>query len=105
MAECKDCVHNKVCAEVNSLKCRKYFIWYDAKSGCPYYTADVVPKSEVEKIFEEIEKIIDEKYNHYVFGDNDLDSIEQDAIINFSDDLSDCFAELKKKYTGEKRMS
>ena len=46
MAECKDCVHNKVCSEVNSLKCRKDFIWYDAKSGCPYYTTDVIPKSE-----------------------------------------------------------
>lgn len=49
MAECKNCVHNKVCSEVNSLKCRKDFIWYDAKSGCPYYTADVVPKSVCDK--------------------------------------------------------
>lgn len=50
MVECKDCVHNKVCAEVNSLKCRKDFIWYDAKYGCPYYSADFVPKSEVERL-------------------------------------------------------
>lgn len=51
------------------------------------------------EIFEEIEKIIDEKYNHYVFGNNDLDSIEQDAIINFSDSISECFTQLKNKYT------
>lgn len=51
------------------------------------------------EIFEEIERVIGEKYNHYVFGNNDLDSIEQDAIINFSDSLTDCFTKLKKKYT------
>lgn len=57
-------------------------------------------RSEVAReIFEDIERDIDEKYNHYVFGNNDLDSIEQDAIINFSDSLTDCFLELKKKYT------
>ena len=55
------------------------------------------------EIFEEIEKVIGEKYNRYVFGNNELDSIEQDAIINFSDSLSDCFAELKKKYTEEQK--
>lgn len=51
------------------------------------------------EIFAEIKKTIGEKYNHYVFGNNDLDSLEQDAIINFSDTLSDCFADLEKKYT------
>lgn len=60
-------------------------------------------RSEVAReIFEEIEKVIGDKYNHYVFGNNDLDSIEQDAIVNFSDDLSDCFEEIKKKYVEEK---
>lgn len=57
-------------------------------------------KTEVAReIFAEIERVIGNKYNHYVFGNNDLDSIEQDAIINFSDTLSDEFSELKKKYT------
>ncbi|MBR2335828.1 MAG: hypothetical protein IKA62_06370 [Clostridia bacterium] len=59
-------------------------------------------KKLAEEIFEEIEKVIGDKYNHYVFGNNYLDSIEQDAIINFSDELSDCFEEIKKKYTEEK---
>ena len=54
------------------------------------------------EIFAEIERVVGKQYNHYVFGNNDLDSIEQDAIINFSDTLSDCFAELKKKYTEDK---
>lgn len=82
---------------------------------CPYYFwgayaifekveqgkgADVVPKSEVAReIFDEIEKIIDEKYNHYIFGNNYLDDLEHEAIINYSDDLSSSFDELKKKYT------
>ena len=51
------------------------------------------------EIFEEIERVVGKQYNHYVFGNNDFDSIEQDAIINFSETLSDCFAEHKKKYT------
>ena len=59
-------------------------------------------KKLAEEIFEEIEKVIGDKYNHYVFGNNDFDSIEQDAIINFSDELSDCFEEIKKKYVEEK---
>ena len=63
-------------------------------------TADVMPKSETAReIFDEIEKIIDEKYNHYIFGNNDLDDLEHEAIINYSDDLSSSFDELKKKYT------
>ena len=54
------------------------------------------------EIFAEIEKVIGDKYESYVLDNNDLDSIEQDAIINFSDELSDSFEEIKKKYTEEK---
>lgn len=48
MERCEECAHYKVCKEVNDLKCRDQIIWYDAKSGCPYYSADVVPRSDVD---------------------------------------------------------
>lgn len=58
-------------------------------------------KTELAKeIFEEIEKIIDEKYNRFIFKDQPYDSDEEiDAIINYSDSVSYAIAELKKKYT------
>lgn len=49
-------------------------------------------------IFKDIENIINTNYNKHIFGDNDLDDIEHDAIINFSDDISSDLEELKKKY-------
>ena len=52
-----------------------------------------------EKIFAEIDKIIDKHYNNHIFGNNDLDDLEHEAIINFSDDVTYDIAELKKKYT------
>ena len=66
--------------------------------------ADVVPRKEVAReIFEKIEKVVGDKYNRYVFGNNDLGDEEREAIINFSDSLSDCFCELKKKYVEGER--
>lgn len=50
------------------------------------------------EIFAEIEKVIGEKYNHYVFGNNELGDEEKDAIINCIDALSACFVELKRKH-------
>ena len=35
--ECKECVHEAVCQEVNNLKCRKNFVWYRAETGCPHF--------------------------------------------------------------------
>ena len=83
--------------------------------------ADVVPKSEVERvyynlkavleeraetkqeiareIFEEIERVIGEKYEDYVFDNMEIEGVEQDAIIAFVDSIQKHFAELKKKYT------
>ena len=50
-------------------------------------------------VFAEIEKVIDEKYNRFVFKDQLYDSDEEiDAIINYSDSVSDGIAQLKKKY-------
>ena len=51
------------------------------------------------EIFEEIEKIIDKRYNQHIFGCNDLDDEEHEAIINFSDDISGDIDKLKEKYT------
>ena len=50
------------------------------------------------EIFAEIEKVIGEKYNHYVFGNKELGAEEKDAIINCIDALSACFVELKRKH-------
>lgn len=55
--------------------------------------------SEVaEEIFAEIEKIIDIHYNRHIFGDEDLSDTEQEAVMNFSGDVTYDIAELKKKY-------
>lgn len=59
--------------------------------------ADVVSKSEYKKIFDEIEKIIDKHYNKEVFGSNDYDDLEKEAIINFSDAISRDIENLKEK--------
>ena len=52
MARCEDCIHKKVCAEVESLRCRRLFAWHKAEWGCPHFstTADVAPKIEVEEL-------------------------------------------------------
>ena len=88
MAHCyrEDCIHKKICYEVNALHCRNDFIWYSGESGCPHYnsTDDVVPRAEVAReIFEEIEKY----YCINKFGE---------AYVHF-----DSIEEIKKKYTGE----
>lgn len=48
-------------------------------------------------IFDEIEKIIDKHYNKEVFGSNDYDDLEKEAIINFSDAISRDIENLKEK--------
>ena len=54
MAHCEreDCIHKKICYEVNTLPCRKDFVWYSGEGGCPHYnsTADVAPMAEVERL-------------------------------------------------------
>ena len=57
---------------------------------------------EAEKeIFSEIDKIIDEIYNRHIFGNNELDDIEHEAIMNFSADISYRIDKLKQKYKEE----
>ena len=61
-------------------------------------------KQEVaEQIFEEIDKIIEEKYNRFVFKPQQYDSDEEvEAIVNYNDVIVDSLAELKKKYIKDK---
>ena len=78
MAQCKDCIHDKVCCEW-ALAIGMPFVNSDT---CEHYTADVVPKSEVEKFAEEI------KLEFYREFDEIIPSIMADKID-----------EIKKKYT------
>ncbi len=38
--------------------------------------------------YKEVLGIIDQVYNKHIFGNNDLEAEEKDAIINFSDDIT-----------------
>lgn len=63
-------------------------------------------KAEVAReIFAEIEKVIGEKYEYYVFDNINIEGMEQDAIIAFADVMSKHFAELKKKYIPQEPMT
>ena len=65
--------------------------------------SDYRKASEVaEEIFGEIDKIIDKHYNRHIFGVEDLSDVEQEAVMNFSGDVTYDIAELKKKYTEDK---
>ena len=77
MARCDTCMANKVCDH------NKYGF-----ENCGNYIpiADVVPKSEVKNIFEEIEKSADIQFDEY--------GLDRSMVIIYDD-----FAELKKKYT------
>lgn len=53
----------------------------------------------VKKIFSEVEDIIDRYYNSFVFIDQPYDSDEEiDAIINYSDCISNAILDLRRKY-------
>lgn len=83
MAECKECLHYDICEIMHE----QYGISKVYPSQCGYYkpAADVVPRAEVEKIFEEIDRYLIPKQPPFV---------EMDYIK---------FLEVKQKYTeGEK---
>lgn len=50
---------------------------------------------------EKVSNIITEIYNKHIFGDNDLEAEEKDAIINFSDDVTYAIDNLLKELVGE----
>ena len=82
MARCNECIHKEICQFYNALGCKVLC------QECGFFinTADVVPKSEVEKIFEEIEELINHHYYEWDF-------------CYYDDELGEDFDELKKKYT------
>lgn len=68
------------------------------------HDADYRKASEVAlEVIGEIEKIIDKHYNNHIFGNNDLDDLEHEAIMNFSADVTNDIDDLKKKYTEGER--
>ena len=89
--------------KIDALKRDRYQVLPDGRLELLPRTDLYKIKAEVAReIFEEIDRIIDEKYNRFVFKDQPYDSDEEiDAIINYSDSVSDAITELKKKYTEE----
>ena len=65
MARCEDCLHYAVCCVQGKLVKTDEHNWYElgelgnVQDFCEHFIADVVPKSEVEKIFEELDGITD----------------------------------------------
>ena len=53
------------------------------------------------EIFEEIDEIIDKHYNRHIFGVEELSDVEQEAVMNFSGDVTYDIAKLKEKYMEE----
>ena len=47
------------------------------------------------EVIGEVEKIIDKYYNRHIFGVEDLSDVEQEAVINFSDDITGELAEVR----------
>lgn len=95
-----ECYHNGICYQDDKpcdLRC-------DSMTDAEYLHDKGYRKaSEVAlEVIGEVEKIIDAQYNKHIFGNNDLDDIEKDAIINFSDDISNRIDELKELYEEQK---
>ena len=55
----------------------------------------------LKEVFVRVGEIITEIYNKHIFGYNDLEAEEKDAIINFSDDVTYRLEKLSKEMTGE----
>lgn len=69
---------------------------------CIVATARNQAKTEVvREILEKIDKIIDKHYNKHIFGNNDLEDEEKEAVINFSDDVTYDIDKLKEEYKGD----
>ena len=59
------------------------------------------PVDSVGIIFTEIDKILDETYNRHIFGPEDLEDEEKEAVMNFHNDMWSRVEELKKRYLEE----
>ncbi len=77
---CKSCQHSSVCYEIENLKCRNEFIWYQAESGCPYFQSDV--KADATKEFTERFKSIAGIYQKdtYVIGVDEFDNLVKEMV-------------------------
>ena len=64
-------------------------------------TADVVPKSEVEREIEGFEQKVDGIYNHYVFEDTDYseDDVAVEAVMNALTEVLNGLDKLKEKFS------
>lgn len=55
----------------------------------------------IKELANKTNEMITEIYNKHIFGNNDLEAEEKDAIINFSDDVVSGFNNLVKEMAGE----
>lgn len=118
MARCKECIHDKVCVHKANIQTDTYAymgVNYDTEK-CEHYkpTADVVPKSEydrLEKLFNDMTQEAKEYLNRLygiradvareIFEEIDK-LLQRDGIFMWRFDI-DRYDELKKKYAeGEK---
>ena len=107
MARCKECLHYDLCVSIEACHLRIILAGDKADERCKLFnaTADVVPKSEVEKLKIEIEalKIANEK----MYAANKAQAMEifeeierlSRPIHNEYHIYRPRYAELKKKYT------
>ena len=106
---------------IDADKFREKAFYADTEADINHYIrlygyADIVPKSEVEKIFEEIEKTLNRKISRSKpqfeklknredllskFGYEDMGYFQ--SIISTCEDLQDLIDELKKKYEKKKQ--
>lgn len=120
MARCEDCIHEKVCLHRANIQTDTYAymgVKYDTEK-CEIFkpTADVVPKSEVERLEAELAEwhnLTQKSVSGYIRY------CEREAVKNFTEEFEeDCldfpmketdihlivdkekYEELKKKYTG-----
>lgn len=112
MARCKECIHYEICAKEGRLTQIDAHTWEDynqlddVERFCNNFigTADVVPKSEVEKAKQEIAREIFEEIEKTARAALILLKFESDENIRnakkeYYEDLIGYIAELKKKYT------
>lgn len=63
--------------------------------------ADQIKSKAIKELAKKTNEMITEIYNKHIFGNNDLEAEEKDAIINFSDDVVIGFDNLVKETVGE----
>ena len=67
------------------------------RQGYAMPISDVVPRAEIERIFEDIERITAAAYNYFMF-DREGVGMNATLVVEFSDEIDREIAELKKKY-------